>query len=57
MPDAIDTLARLFPLCEKLGITIPEDMPLDTEEHLDCAVAYLSRLIWRKRFGIDGPFG
>jgi hypothetical protein len=40
--DPIDILAYLFPECDRLGIVIPPDMPLDTPEH-QRAACYLLR--------------
>jgi hypothetical protein len=50
----MDILIMQFARCADLGIEIPEDMPLDTEEHLWLAVKALGSLI---RYRGGGPFG
>jgi predicted RecB family nuclease len=47
--EPVDILARQFAECRELGIEVPDDMPLDTEDHRRMAVDYLGRLIFRER--------
>jgi molybdopterin-guanine dinucleotide biosynthesis protein A len=42
---AIDTLAALFTRASELGVVIPGDMPLDTEQHRRHAAHHISTLI------------
>ncbi len=53
----IDALVRLFAECRELGITVPDDMPLDTPGHRRAAVVWLSQAVYHSKRYPQGGAG